>query len=162
MAAISYWFLSPSTLLALLGKLRGWDLTKPTPTVDWKATTLDVVIPAKNEESSIALCLASLFEQDFRIRKVTVIDDGSTDRTSQVVRRYAELSGKKVDLIVHSQSQGKTTGIREQCESSNADALLVLDADTVLTDRTHASHLIENLFKNAGVLRVRRGVAANP
>jgi glycosyltransferase involved in cell wall biosynthesis len=151
MAAISYWFLSPSVILALLGKLKGWDRTKPTPTFDWKAATLDVVIPAKNEESSIALCLASLFDQDFRIRRVTVIDDASTDRTAQVVRRYVELSGREVDLIVRGQSQGKTTGVREQCENSNADALLVLDADTVLTHRNYVSRLVENLFKNAGV-----------
>ncbi len=151
MAAISYWFLSPSVILALLGKLKGWDRTEPTPAFDWKAATLDVVIPAKNEESSIALCLASLFDQDFRIRGVTVIDDASTDRTVQIVRRYVELSGREVNLVVRGQSQGKTTGIREQCENSNADALLVLDADTVLTRRNYASRLIENLFKNAGV-----------
>ena len=151
MAAISYWFLSPSVILALLGKLKGWDRTKPTPAFDWKTATLDVVIPAKNEESSIALCLASLFDQDFRIRGVTVIDDASTDRTAQVVRRYAELSGREVNLVVRSQSQGKTTGVREQCENSNADVLLVLDADTVLTRGNYASRLIENLFKNAGV-----------
>ena len=151
MAAISYWFLSPSVILALLGKLKGWDRTKPTPTFDWRTATLDVVIPARNEESSIALCLASLFDQDFRIRKVTVIDDASDDHTAQVVRRYMELSGRNVDLIVRSKSQGKTPGVREQCENSNADALLVLDADTVLTHRNYASRLIENLFKNAGV-----------
>src|SRR6267142_4189051 len=105
MASVSYWFLSPSLVLALLGKWKGWDRTTPTPTFDWKTATLDVVIPAKNEESSIALCLASLFDQDFRIRKVTVIDDASTDRTAQVVRKYVELSGKEVNLVVRSQSR---------------------------------------------------------
>jgi glycosyltransferase involved in cell wall biosynthesis len=151
MASISYWFLSPSVILALIGKLKGWDRTKPTPTFDWKAATLDVLIPAKNEESSIALSLASLFDQDFRIRKVTVVDDASTDQTAQIVRRYVELSGKEVNLVVRSQSQGKTTAVRELCENSNADALLVLDGDTVLTDRNYVSRLLENLFKNAGV-----------
>ena len=151
MASISYWFLSPSVILALIGKLKGWDRTKPTPTFDWKTATLDVLIPAKNEESSIALSLASLFDQDFRIRKVTVVDDASTDQTAQIVRRYVELSGKQVDLVVRKQSQGKTTAVRELCENSNADALLVLDADTVLTDRNYVSRLVENLFKNAGV-----------
>jgi glycosyltransferase involved in cell wall biosynthesis len=151
MAAISYWFLSPSVILALLGKLKGWDRTKPTPTFDWKTATLDVVIPAKNEESSIAVCLASLFDQDFRLRKVTVVDDASTDQTAQVVRRYVELSGREVDLVVRSRSQGKTPGVREHCENSNADALLVLDADTVLTHRNYVSRLTENLFNNAGV-----------
>ena len=151
MASVSYWFLSPSLVLALLGKWKGWDRTKPTPTFDWKAATLDVVIPAKNEESSIALCLASLFNQDFRLRKVAVIDDGSTDRTAQVVRRYMELSGNDIELTVRRDSIGKTPGVREQCEKSNADALLVLDADTVLTDRNYLSDVIESLFKNAGV-----------
>jgi hypothetical protein len=151
MASVSYWFLSPSLVLALLGKWKGWDRTKPTPTFDWKAATLDVVIPAKNEDSSIALCLASLFNQDFRLRKVAVIDDGSTDRTAQVVRRYMELSGNDIELTVRRDSIGKTPGVREQCEKSNADALLVLDADTVLTDRNYLSDVIESLFKNAGV-----------
>src|SRR5947208_14422942 len=148
MAAISYWFLSPSVILALLGKLNGWDRTKPTPTFDWRTATLDVVIPAKNEESSIALCLASLFEQDFRFRKVTVIDDASTDRTAQAVRRYMEISGHRVDLVARTRSAGKTPSVREQCEHSNADALMVLDADTVLSGRDHVSRLIERLFEN--------------
>jgi len=150
-ASVSYWFLSPSVILALIGKLKGWDRTKPTPTFDWKTATLDVLIPAKNEESSIDLCLASLFNQDFRIRKVTVVDDASTDQTAQVVRRYAELSGNEVDLVVRPLSLSKTTAVREQCESSNADALLILDADTVLMNRNYVSRLVENLFKNAGV-----------
>src|SRR5258706_8248217 len=139
MAAISYWFLSPSVILALIGKLKGWDRTKPTPTFDWRTATLDVVVPAKNEESSIALCLASLFDQDFRIRRVTVIDDGSTDQTAKIVRHYAQLAGREVHLIARSESQGKTPGVREQCEDSNADALLVLDADTILTSRNYVS-----------------------
>src|SRR5258708_28352823 len=151
MAAISYWFLSPSVLLALLGKMKGWDRTKPTPAFDWKTATLDVVIPARNEEANIALCLASLFDQDFRIRRVSVIDDASTDQTAQIVRRYAELAGREVHLIARSESQGKTPSVREQCEDSNADALLVLDADTILTSRNYVSRLVENLFMNAGV-----------
>jgi glycosyltransferase involved in cell wall biosynthesis len=151
MAAISYWFLSPSVILALLGKLRGWERTKPTPAFDWKTATVDVVIPAKNEESSIALCLASLFDQDLRIRRVTVIDDASTDQTAQVVRRYAELSEREINLVVRGESRGKTPGVREQCETSNADVLFVLDADTVLSHRNYASRLTENLFENAGV-----------
>src|SRR5882724_5982384 len=106
MAAISYWFLSPSVILALLGKLKGWDRTTPTPTFDWKTATLDVLIPARNEESSIALCLASLFDQDFRIRKVTVIDDASTDKTAQAVRRYMELSRREVNLVVRPAAMG--------------------------------------------------------
>jgi cellulose synthase/poly-beta-1,6-N-acetylglucosamine synthase-like glycosyltransferase len=81
-------------MLAMLGKLRGWDRTVPTPAIDWKRVTVDILIPAKNEERSIALALSSIFQQDFPFRSVVVFDDGSTDQTSSVVRRYRELTGK--------------------------------------------------------------------
>ncbi|MBI3697121.1 MAG: glycosyltransferase family 2 protein [Acidobacteria bacterium] len=151
MASISYWFLSPSVVLALLGKLKGWDRTKPTPNFSWRSTVVDVVVPAKNEESSIDLCLASILEQDFPIRKITVVDDGSTDRTAQVVRRFAQLSGREIGLVVHGASAGKTPSIREQCELTDSDALLVVDADTVLCDRNYVTRLVQEVYRNAGV-----------
>lgn len=46
--------------MAMVGKLRGWDRTVSTPTVDWRSVIVDVVPPAKNEEKAIALALSSL------------------------------------------------------------------------------------------------------
>jgi glycosyltransferase involved in cell wall biosynthesis len=151
MASISYWFLSPSFFVALLGKLKGWDRTQPTPAFDWRKATLDLAIPAKNEAGNIALCLASVFQQDFPPRKVTVIDDGSTDDTSEVVRQFCRMTGRSVELITREKSLGKTPSVREVSKASDADALLVLDADTVLADRNYISRSVEELFKNAGV-----------
>ena len=150
MASISYWFLSPSVFVALLGKLKGWDRTRPTPAFDWKKATVDVVIPTRNEEATVALSLASLLEQDFPFRRVTVIDDGSQDKTVEVVRRFSELSGKNIEVAVREKSMGKTQTLRKQCRLSDADALVILDGDTVLADRTYLSRVIEELFKNAG------------
>ena len=151
MASISYWFLSPSVMLAMLGKLRGWDRTVPTPAIDWKKVTVDLLIPAKNEEKAIALALSSIFQQDFPFRSVVVFDDGSTDQTSSVVRRYRELTGRDIQLVTRSKSIGKTPALREFCEQTDADAVVVLDGDTVLVSRNYLSRTIEELFKNAGV-----------
>lgn len=151
MASLSYWFLSPSLLMAVVGKLRGWDRTVPTPTVDWTQTVVDVVIPAKNEEQTIALALASLARQDFSVRDIIVFDDASTDRTGAVVRSYSEKAGRAVKVVTRPVSIGKTPALREYCETSDADALVILDADTVLAGPNYISRLIEELFKNAGV-----------
>lgn len=154
MASISYWCLSPNLILALAGKLKSWDRTQPTPAFDWRSAVVDVVIPARNEEASIALCLNSLYEQDLGFRRVTVIDDGSTDRTAAVVRRYREVTGRNVELVVRKKPAGKTPTLREQCAASDADALVVVDADTVLTDRNYLSRSVEELFRNAGTASV--------
>src|SRR5712692_404060 len=154
MASISYWFLSPSVILALLGKLRGADRTRPTPAFDWTAATVDVVIPARNEAASVALCLRSVFEQDFPIRKVIVVDDASTDNTAEEVRRFREQTGKQIEIVVRERAAGKTAALREQSRASDADALLALDADTVLLDRSYLARCVEELFRNAGVASV--------
>ncbi len=151
MASISYWFLSPSLMLAMVGKLRGWDRTISTPTVDWRNVTVDVVLPAKNEEKAIALALSSLGQQDFPYRRVVVFDDGSTDRTGQIVERYRQLTGREIQLIRREKSIGKTPSLREFCEQTDADAMVILDADTVLVSPNYISRLVEELFKNAGV-----------
>lgn len=154
MASVSYWFLSPSLLLAIIGKLRGWDRTEPTPGVDWRSVAVDVAIPAKNEEATIGFCLSSIFQQDFPIRKITVFDDASTDHTAEIVHRFRELSGRDVELVTRKESVGKTPTLREQCRRTDADALVIVDADTVLVSRNYVSRLIEELFKNAGVASV--------
>jgi hypothetical protein len=151
MASISYWFLSPSLMMAMIGKLRGWDRTVSTPTVDWRNVVVDVVLPAKNEEKAITLALSSLAQQDFPYRRVVVFDDGSTDQTSQVVERYRQLSGREIQLVRREKSIGKTPSLRQFCEQTDADAMVILDADTVLVSPNYISRLVEELFKNAGV-----------
>lgn len=151
MASISYWFLSPSLVLALAGKLKAWDQTEPTPDFHWEDAVVDVAIPALNEKSTIALCLCSLFQQDFPIRKVTVVDDGSTDGTADIVRAFKEKTGLDIELVRRETRAGKTPTVRELCHTSDADALVVLDGDTVLADRNYITRLVQELFKNAGV-----------
>lgn len=151
MASITPLVFSPTVLLALWGKLRGGDRTRPTPNFGWKDSVVDIVVPAKNEEQLIALCLASILDQDYAVRKITVIDDGSTDRTAAVVRRFEQLSGRTLELVVRRKSIGKTPSIREVCRQSDADAIVVVDGDTVLSDRNYVSRVIEELFRNPGV-----------
>jgi glycosyltransferase involved in cell wall biosynthesis len=138
-------------MMAMIGKLRGWDRTTPTPATNWREVVVDVVVPAKNEEKSIALALSSLFQQDFPIRNIVVFDDGSTDRTSAVVNRYQELSGREITLVTRPKSIGKTPALREFCAQTDADAIVILDADTVMVSPNYISRLIEELYKNAGV-----------
>src|SRR3569832_2391223 len=60
MATTPFFFLSPITVLSLIGLAHGPDKTLPNPAEDWRDATVDVVIPAFNEESNIPLCLAAL------------------------------------------------------------------------------------------------------
>src|SRR5690242_2435531 len=154
MAAVSYWLISPSFMLAIAGKLRGGDRVVPTPVRDWRMAKVDVIVPARNEEGKIALALDSLLRQDFPVRKIIVVDDASTDRTPDIVRRFGALAGRDIILVRREKPIGKTPGVREVCETSDADVVFVLDGDTVLLDVDYISRTVEELFRNASVASV--------
>ncbi len=64
---------------------------------------ISILIPARNEEDNIGKCLMSLVEQDYRNIEILVLDDNSTDDTSNVIKRISKahinikfLKGKKL------------------------------------------------------------------
>ena len=50
--------------------------------------SITVVIPVYNEEKSIARCLISLQGQTTKPIEIVVVDDGSTDRTVALVKKF--------------------------------------------------------------------------
>lgn len=50
--------------------------------------TVQVIVPARNEEDCIARCLQSLVSQQGIDYRITVVDDGSTDRTRVIAESY--------------------------------------------------------------------------
>ena len=63
MAQLPQFVFSPSTLISAIGFMRGADTTPATPARDWRSVTVDVVIPARNEQDNIVRCLASVVRQ---------------------------------------------------------------------------------------------------
>ena len=92
---------------------------------------LSIVIPAKNEEKHIQLCVESLIAQTFPPQdlEIIVVDNASTDGTWEILKRYAE-SGK-INLYRFS---GKTiASVRNYGASKGKGNILVfLDSDCVV------------------------------
>ena len=55
---------------------------------DHAAPTVDVIIPARNEEDCLGRCLQSLVAQQGISFQITVVDDGSTDRTRAIAESF--------------------------------------------------------------------------
>jgi glycosyltransferase involved in cell wall biosynthesis len=51
---------------------------------------VSVIIPAHNEENDIGKTLEALLVQDYKDIEIIVIDNASTDKTSEVARRYEQ------------------------------------------------------------------------
>jgi hypothetical protein len=92
-----------------------------------------IAIPALNEEASIVSiierCLAAapgiVAETCVTEVDVTVVSDGSTDRTVELARGYRD----QINLIVFEKNRGYGAAIKEAWRQSDAELLAFLDAD---------------------------------
>ena len=131
--------------------MRGADTTPATPARDCRSVTVDVVIPAHNEQDNIVRCLASVMRQTRQPRTIVVVDDGSTDGTTVRAREFAEFHGVNVRVVRRFTSIGKTPTIKELARRLDSDVLFVLDADTLLESDTYIERVVEELYQGVGI-----------
>ncbi len=89
---------------------------------------VSILIPAYNSEEWIADTVQSAVGQTWRRKEIIVVDDGSSDRTAEVVRRFAS----KEVLVVRTENQGAAAARNHALRLSHGDYIQWLDADDLL------------------------------
>jgi len=151
MAATPYFVLSPNLVLSVIGMLHGPDETEPTPAEDWREATVDVVIPALNEERDIVLCLESIKRQTLQPTRIILIDDGSTDHTVDYAQSFCEANEMELTVIHREHPIGKTPTIKRQAREFDSDVEFILDADTYLESDNYIERTVQELYQAVGI-----------
>jgi len=100
------------------------------------------IIPAYNEEERIAIVLEAI-EGTGLIDEIVVVNDGSNDRTAEVVKKFP-----KVILINKEQNRGKGSALMAGIESTNGDILVFIDADLIGFTSEHIESLVRPLLRD--------------
>ena len=98
------------------------------------ATSLSIVIPARNEEDNLPRLLQSIAASAVRPVEILVVDDASTDNTSA----YCTESWRDCyhfSLPLPAGWTGKAWACHQGAQRAIGDHLLFLDADTFFVDR---------------------------
>lgn len=97
---------------------------------------VSIIIPAYNKEKSISTTIESVISSAKTVSyEIIIVNDGSTDRTSEVVRQYDSHNIKLVNQFNQGVSAARNRGVIE----AKGRWIMFLDADDVLS---------ENLFQN--------------
>lgn len=79
-------------------------------------TEISVIIPCYNQEKYIAECLDSALEQTFSDYEIIIVNDGSTDKSLEIINEYYKKYPHKIK-IVNQENRGpsaaRNAGIRE-------------------------------------------------
>jgi len=102
-------------------------MVPPVPVLD---PQVSVIVPARNEETSLPACLGSLVAQAGIPFEIIVVDDGSTDRTHQIA---ASIPGVRViePGPLPAGWTGKNNAVVAGAREAKGKWLLFTDADTV-------------------------------
>ena len=108
---------------------------------------ISVIIPSFNEEENIAQCLVSLSHQtiDRTEYEIIVVDGGSTDKTCEIARKYADM--------VFIQTSKKVGGARNDgAQASKGEIIATTDADCILP--SDWIEQVRNAFADPAVVQV--------
>lgn len=117
-------------LLQNLNRLRSQKRNRPKKPLPF----VSVLIPARNEEINIKMCVSSLLRSNYPHLEIIVLDDNSSDKTYDIVMDIAEhheklkiIKGKKLPPGWN----GKNWACHQLSQFARGDWLLFTDADTI-------------------------------
>jgi glycosyltransferase involved in cell wall biosynthesis len=113
--------------------------------------TVDVIIPARNEEDCLGRCLRSLVAQQGISFQITVVDDGSSDGTRAIAESF---QGVRVLSATDPEPgvMGKCNALITGAAGRTAKWLLFTDADTVHYPGSLAASVQEAESRNVDLL----------
>lgn len=96
---------------------------------------ISAIVPAYNEAARIGAVLTPLLAAP-SVAEVIVVDDGSTDGTAEVARRYG------VKVVRLAENRGKGAAMAAGVRAASGDTLLFLDADLTGLTAQHVEDLV--------------------
>lgn len=115
---------------------------------------VSVLIPAFNESKYIAKCIESVLALEYPGEKleVIVLDDGSTDNTAEIARRY----GKQGVRVISKENSGKADSLNKGIKIAKGELIATLDADSYVSPHSLGRMLAH--FDSKGVAAVASAV----
>lgn len=104
---------------------------------------VSIIITTYNRKELLAEAIESALQQTYAYKEVLVVDDGSTDGTEDVVRRYP------VRYHRLSKNRGQWVAKVFGLDRANGEIILYLDDDNILVDRQFIANAVELMEKHA-------------
>ncbi len=121
-----------------------------------KFEKISVLIPVRNEEKELRMCLDSLLNQSYPFMEIIAMDDNSDDTSWQILREYAAKYGDTFRVLKSKPLPDGWTGKNWVCfqlsQIAKGDWLLFTDADTIHRRDSILRAYTESRVRNASLI----------
>ncbi|ONG70995.1 hypothetical protein BKK42_17900 [Bacillus cereus] len=107
---------------------------------------VSIIVPAYNVDKFIEKCLSSILEQTYTNIEVIVVDDGSTDKTGQLIDNVSQQDNRV--NVIHKKNAGVSAARNTGIEMSKGDYLVFVDADDYIA-QDYVEYML-SLIENTG------------
>ena len=115
---------------------------------------VSIIIPAYNVEKYIEKCLSSILEQTYTNIEVVVVDDGSTDKTGQLIDSVTQQDSRV--HVIHKKNAGVSAARNSGIEMSTGEYLVFVDGDDCIA-HDYVEYML-SLIENTGVFSIRLSI----
>lgn len=105
---------------------------------------ISVIIPAYNIEDYIERCLKSVCEQTYTNLEIIVVDDGSGDRTGEIIDRIAKEDTRIIPI--HKKNAGVSAARNTGLDRATGDYIGFVDGDDIIEEDMY-EFLLNNALK---------------
>lgn len=106
---------------------------------------VSIIVPVYNVEKYLRRCMDSLINQTFKDIEIIAINDGSTDKSIQILQEYKEKDSRV--KIIDKENTGVSDSRNKGIKTSNGEYILFVDSDDWI-DLDMIDHMYENAKKN--------------
>ena len=110
-----------------------------------KNPLISIIVANYNGEKYLDICLKSIFASNYKNFELIVLDDGSTDKSLEVLNKYS--SKKKLILILNKHNSGAASSRNKAVKFARGKILVFLDNDTEVK-KNWLRELIKLLMRN--------------
>lgn len=98
---------------------------------------VSIIIPAYNIEKCIERCLDSVVSQIYKNLEIIVVDDGSTDRTGEILDAYQKKDSRI--LLIHKKNGGVSSARNCGLDIAAGDYIGFVDGDDVIAEDMYST-----------------------
>ncbi|MHA2769949.1 glycosyltransferase family 2 protein [Vibrio harveyi] len=103
---------------------------------------ISVIITIYNRQESLEAAIKSYLAQDYEYKELVLVDDGSTDLSSSIAQKYAELDNV---IYTYQENRGAAAAKNKGVELATSDYVTFLDSDDVYFDSLTLRKIANNI-----------------
>jgi glycosyltransferase involved in cell wall biosynthesis len=108
---------------------------------------ISVILPVYNEQLYVQECLKSIIQQNIQLYEIIIVDDGSTDDTKIIIKKFIKKYQIKNFKYIYQKHQGPAVARNIAAKYVTGQILISLDADMIY-NKYYISRLIKPILTN--------------